>query len=418
MNSRLIALRILLKLEKNRVNSSLLLREALPAVENPRDRNLVTDLVMGVLRWRSRLLYFIECYSRRPLERIDPKIAGILQLGVYQLLTPGFPQHAAIHETVELCGLVKMSSAKSFVNGVLRQIQRALPDLPESPDLAVRWSHPKWLVERWLERFGREETVELLRTNQSPPPLLIRVNELKVTIEEVTKHLQQEGIEATPTSFGPAVLQVSNGAPQFTNSFSRGEFYIQDAATEILGNCIDANQGDRVLEISAAPGGKTFLLAMQMKNEGIIVSIDTDQKRMQLWKQNIERLGIRSAFPVIADATQPGVTGLFDHVLVDAPCSSLGVLRRHPEIKWWRRPDHFPGIQNLQVQILESSARHVRNGGKLLYSVCSFEPEETTDVIAVFLERSREFSLNRQLFLYPNHDGTDGFFIAALSRLS
>ena len=414
MNSRLIALNILMKLEKHHSNSSLLLREALESLENPADRNLITDLVLGTLRWRARLLHFVQHYSQRPLDRIDDKVIGILQIGIYQLLTPGFPSHAAIHETVELCRLVKVTSAKSFVNRILREIQRALPNLPESSDLAVRLSHPSWLVDRWMSRFGREETEALLRINNTKPPLLIRTNELKTTPDELMLRLQQEGIEAGRASFGPGVLEIRSGAPQFSGAFKNGEFYIQDAAIEVLGNVMDGMPGDRILELAAAPGGKTSRLAMRMKNEGVIVSVDSDIHRMQQWKQNMERLGVRCAFPLVEDAKQLAFGAVFDRVVVDAPCSSLGVLRRHPEIKWWRRPEHLVEIQKLQLQILQAGARYLRKGGVLFYSVCSFEPEETTDLIALFLQSSPQFSIEQQRFLYPHRDGTDGFFIAEL----
>lgn len=285
MNSRLITLNILSKLEKHQSNSSLLLREALDSVENPADRNLITDLVLGTLRWRGRFLNLVQHYSRRPLARIDDKVLSILQIGIYQLLTPGFSTHAAIHETVELCRLAKITSAKAFVNRILRDIQRSLPNLPESSDMAVRLSHPAWLVDRWRARFGAEETEALLRVNNTKPPLFIRTNELKTTPDELMQHLRDEGIEASRTGFGSGVLEIQSGAPQFSDSFKNGEFYIQDASIEALGHVMDGEPGARILEVAAAPGGKSLQVAMRMKNEGMIVSTDSDVHRIRQWKK-------------------------------------------------------------------------------------------------------------------------------------
>jgi len=354
------------------------------------------------------LLYWIEEYSNRKIGRIDLKIRIILQIGIYQLVLQQASAHAAISESVDLCRKVKLSSAASFVNGILRQIQREAPELREPEEPFLTWSHPEWLARRWEDRFGREEAEILMQTNNTPPPVFLRVNELIATSQEVREHLRAENVEVKTTNFGAGVLEVLKGPAQRTTSFEKGEFYIQDAAIETLGKMIDRSSGGRVLEIAAAPGGKTLQLAMTLK-DGFIASLDSDIKRMRMWMENITRLGIRFAFPVVADARSLPFREFFDQVVIDAPCSSLGVIRRHPEIKWWRKPEHLAGIHALQKAIIRAAMRVLRPGGSLIYSVCSFEPEETTQV-------THEFSPQDEIFLYPHKSGTDGFYFCKLRK--
>jgi 16S rRNA (cytosine967-C5)-methyltransferase len=370
------------------------------------------------------LLFWIECFSRRPLAQLDPKVVLILELGIYQLVFTGIAQHAAIYETVNLCKRVKLSSAASFVNGVLRAVQSGLPSLPkpENADrfqtLSIEWSHPHWLAERWCNRFGEQEAVSLMKSNNEPAPVCLRINPLRATREVVLEHLEAEGVRVTPTTFGDELFQVTEGAAQLTKSFVDGEFYIQDAGIEKLGEIINPRPGMQVLEIAAAPGGKTFQLAVRMQQKGMILCLDSVLKRMRLWQRNISRLGIVSAHPVVADARHPAFHCVFDLVVVDAPCSSLGVVRRHPEVKWWRNPVDLLSFQELQLQMLSSCAKYVREQGELVYTVCSFEPEETIGVSEIFLASHSDFERIMDRFFYPHRDQTDGFFIGRFRRHS
>jgi 16S rRNA (cytosine967-C5)-methyltransferase len=411
---RRIALHILEQLDREESNSALLLQDALGQVEDPRDRNLITDLVLGVLRWRSKLLFYIDVFSRRPRSNLDPKVVLILQLGIYQLLFTEIPQHAAVYETVSLCRRMRLTSAASFVNGILRAVQGKLSDLPEPENAATCWSHPEWLARRWEARFGKEECLELLRANNEPATVFLRVNELHADSQMVIQELSRENVNAAPARFGPAVLAVQSGSPQSTDSFRNGHFYIHDAAIEILGNMMQPEPGSRVLEIAAAPGGKTFQLAARMRDQGLIVSVDSDRRRMRTWKRNCERLKIRCAQPLIADARRLGFADQFDLVVVDAPCSSLGVVRRHPEIKWRRTEKDVTRLAALQLQVLSACSKYVRDRGRLVYSVCSFEPEETSQVIEQFLSQQPSFQIIEQRYLYPHRHQTDGFYMACL----
>lgn len=421
-NPRRTALGILIQLEKRRSNSGVLLAESLRNIADAGDRNLITDLVLGTLRWRSWLDFLIQTFSRRSSKSLDVNVRLILMLGLYQLLYTRIPQHAALNETVELCTKMKLSSAASFVNAILRTVQKQLSQLPEPSQrdtasfLATRFSHPQWLVRRWLNRFGMEETKALLQINNQPGSIYIRGNELIISLPELKSHLAEEKIHITETEFDPGVFKILDGTPQQTQSFVRGEFYIQDPGAEWIGKSIDPQPGSEILEIAAAPGGKTFQLALRMRDNGKIISVDSELKRMRLWNENILRLKIKSAVPIVADGRFFAFQKRFDAVVIDAPCSSLGIVRRHPEIKWWRTEEDLSSFQILQLEMLDTCSKYVREDGFLFYSVCSFEPEETTDVMEKFLNHHPEFQQVKSLTLFPHQNNTDGFFFTSFQR--
>jgi len=415
-NARWVAYDILHKLEEHQSNSAVLLQNSLASIPNPADRALITELVMGILRWRAKLLYVIQQFSRRPLDSIDKRVQVILQLGIYQLLFTRVPAHAAVHETVNLCKRIRMTSASSFVNGILRAVQSKVDSLnfpqgDDSKSLSIVFSHPEWLVQRWVKRYGVSDSKELMQRNNTPAQMFLRVNELITTPEVVLEHLNAEGIKVENFAQGRSLVLVIEGAPQLTESFEKGEFYIHDAGIEVLGEVMSAEPGQSVLEVAAAPGGKTLQLAIRMRDQGMITSVDSDSKRMKMWRRNIERLQIHSANGVVADARKLPLGKLFNLVVVDAPCSGLGVIRRHPEIKWWRAESELPKFAEVQLQILEACAKYVDDTGSIVYSVCSFEPEETEDINKEFLRLHPEFQETARKTLFPHRDNTDGFFI-------
>jgi 16S rRNA (cytosine967-C5)-methyltransferase len=242
------------------------------------------------------------------------------------------------------------------------------------------------------------------------------VNPLVAAIEGVRMRLEKEEVRVIPTEFGPFVFQVLQGAPQLTKSFAEGEFYIQDPAIELLANHIEPKEESRILEVAAAPGGKTVQLAARIQERGLIVSVDAEISRMKLWEMNRKRMKVRSARGVVADARFLPFDCEFDQVIVDAPCSSLGVIRRHPEIKWWRREEDLAMLSQLQLQILNACAKYVRDQGEIVYMVCSFEPEETVQVLDQFLSENPNFQKTDAHFLLPHQQKTDGFFQAKLKR--
>jgi 16S rRNA (cytosine967-C5)-methyltransferase len=420
-NARYVAYDILKKLESHQSNSAVLLQNSLTSIANPADRRLITDLVLGTLRWRERLLHIIQKFSRRGLGSVDQNVLILLQLGVYQLLFTGIPEHAAIYETVNLSKRIRMTSASSFINGILRAVQNKkntelLPAAENTKSLSIVYSHPEWLVKRWLNHFGKDDAQALMQRNNEPAQVYLRVNELRITSETVIQHIKDEGISAIPVAPGSPVLLVKEGAPQLTNSFEEGEFYIHDAGIESIGQLMKASPGQSVLEIAAAPGGKTLQLAMRMNDKGLILSVDSDLKRMKMWRRNIDRLKIKCAVPVVADARNLPLNKTFDLVTIDAPCSSLGTIRRHPEIKWWRQESELKKFHEMQLQILDSCAKYVGVAGSLVYLVCSFEPEETEEVTKEFLQAHPEFIEEERKTLLPHRDNTDGFFAVRLKR--
>jgi 16S rRNA (cytosine967-C5)-methyltransferase len=422
-NARWVAYDILHKLEEHQSNSAVLLQNSLGSIPNPADRALITELVMGVLRWRAKLIYTIQQFSRRSLDSIDKRVQVILQLGIYQLLFTRVPPHAAVHETVNLCKRIRMTSASSFVNGILRAVQSKLDSLEfpqgdDSKSLSIVYSHPEWLVRRWLNRYGISDTKALMERNNTPAQMFLRVNELITTPQSVLQHLKADGIKVEPVSQESPLFLVLEGAPQLTESFENGEFYIHDAGIEVLGEMMSAMPGQNVLEVAAAPGGKTLQLAMRMRDQGMITSLDSDLKRMKMWGRNIDRLQIHSAKGVVADARKLPLGKRFNLVTFDAPCSGLGVIRRHPEIKWWRTEAELNKFADVQLQILESCAKYVDDTGSMVYSVCSFEPEETDEVAKEFLRLHPEFQETARKTLFPHRDNTDGFFIIRFRRVS
>jgi 16S rRNA (cytosine967-C5)-methyltransferase len=416
-NARWAAYQILNRLEQRRGNSSTLLSETLSSVPDPKDRRLITDLVLGTMRWRARLLFLIGEFSKRKLHQLDREVVLILQLGVYQLLYTNVPPHAAVYETVKLCKIARLTSAASFVNGILRGIQGSPQLLPAPANLAARWSHPEWLVDRWVKRFGEEAAVALMRANNEASRVYLHMNSLIATPQTVMDHLSAEGVQIEATEFGDSVFRVTSGAAQETQSFSNGEFYIQDAAIHLLAEFIQPQQADQILEIAAAPGGKTFQLAARMKNDGTIIAFDSSLRRMQTWQRNMQRLKIQCADAVVGSGEHLAFLRTFDRVIVDAPCSSLGVIGRHPEIRWWRQEADLAGLASLQLQILNACAKYVRSQGELIYSVCSFEPEETEQVRDAFLRAQPSFSMLQEMVLLPHVNHTDGFYGLKLRRL-
>jgi 16S rRNA (cytosine967-C5)-methyltransferase len=416
-NARWVAYQLLSRLEARQSNSTILLQEALVKVADPKDRNLITDLVLGTVRWRARLLFLISQFSKRPLHQLDSEIIVILQLGIYQLLYTNIAPHAAIYETVKLCKIGRLTSAASFVNGILRGIQGKMDSLPEPVEnvLATRWSHPDWLVSRWVKRYGEQDAIALMNTNNQPPSVYLHVNTLLETPETVKEKLSNEGVIVEETSFDASVLRVRTGAAQGTKAFLDGAFYIQDAAVHLLVDFMNPRPGGRLLEIAAAPGGKTIQLAF--RKPASIVAIDSDLRRMRTWRRNMVRMKIPGVHGLLADARNPPLLmNGFDQVIIDAPCSTLGVIRRHPEVKWWRNESDLSELHTLQLQILRACAKYVRSQGELIYSVCSFEPEETEQVREAFLKEQREFKMLQEMTLLPHRDQTDGFYALKLVR--
>ncbi|MDO8794824.1 MAG: 16S rRNA (cytosine(967)-C(5))-methyltransferase RsmB [Vicinamibacterales bacterium] len=375
-------------------------------LRDPRDRALMREIVTGTLRWRRRLDHLIEAFAKRTVERIDPEVRTILELSAHQLLhLDRVPAAAVVDDAVTLTKMVRKTSAAGFVNAVLRGITRRRTNLPlpprPAPDasvadqvayLGITLSHPDWLVARWLDRLGFEDTERWLLFNNEIPPACLRVNPLRGPRDGCLAALRAAGVSATPARWAPGAFFVESGDPQPVTA--AGLAFIQDEASQLVASLVQAGPGARVLDTCAAPGGKTTAIAARMEDDGLIVACDVRPRRMRLLGDTV-RLSAASAIRLVQiGATGPlPVAPIFDWVLVDAPCSGLGTLRRDPDAKWARTAADLPALVAAQGALLARAAEVVRPGGRLVYATCSSEPEENDGVVRSFLDAHPEFTL-------------------------
>lgn len=363
-----------------------------------RDQGLLRELVMGSLRWLRRLDHVVAKASSRGFDQIEPALHSPLRIAAYQLLfLDRVPAHAAVHEAVEQAHQLTHRGGASFVNGVLRRIARdpRLEDWPvQEADpvrrLAIEKSHPDFLVARWLERFGRERTLELMEANNRPKPMQLLAFRDRGGRELLAEALIDEGLEVEAASLSPLGLTVRRGNPLTTAAFRRGDFYIQDEASQAAALMPPPRPGDRILDAAAAPGGKSFsLLAYEPTVK--ITAADVALPRIGVLRANLGRL--RRDLPLlVADAGAPPFQGPFDRVILDLPCSGTGTLRRHPELKWRISEGEIGRLTRQALRLLEGAAPLVRPGGLLVAITCSLEREENEDIVARFLETHPELA--------------------------
>jgi 16S rRNA (cytosine967-C5)-methyltransferase len=391
-------------------------RSALP----PRDRALVTELFYGCLRQRAALDWLIAQKANRPPK---PDIAALARLGLYQLFfLDRIPAHAAVNSTVELAKRGSSSRLAGFLNGLLRNAQRDRPALASAlarQPLAVRCSHPDWLVERWLARYGESGTRSLLDWNNRPPKLFARVNTLRATPEALLAKWREAGVEAEPANTTPGSMPMievrAAESAERLPGFAEGWFYIQDPSTTLAATLLDAQPGERVLDACAAPGGKTTCLAQMMQDRGEIVAEDSSAERLKQVVANCARLGIVCVSVRPAGKADTRETW-FDRALVDVPCSNTGVLRRRADARWRLRPGDLQRLPAEQLKLLQAVAARVKRGGTLVYSTCSLEPEENQHVVEAFVKANPGFAEDRRIETFPPRDETDGAFAVKLVR--
>ena len=386
--------------------------KAHPGLDRP-ERAFLLELVQGVKRWELRLDYLISQTAHLPLRKLHPLVLNILRLAAYQvLMLDRVPARAALHEAGKLAKERRLPPAHvGFINAVLRRL--AAGDLPPLPALAadpvqslsIAASHPVWLVRRWLERYGLEETRDLLTANNEVPPLTIRVNTLKTDAETLRARLAREGVEAVPCRFSPQGLRLVSfdTSPAEAPSFRQGLWLFQDEAAQLVTLLLAEAPGQSLLEMGAGRGGKTTHLAEALADEGLILAMDRHRRRLTELKLNLKRWGVAAAVPLLADAASPLPLKreCLDAVLLDAPCSSLGILRRHPEIKTRLKETDLPTFPPRQQAMLERAAGVLRPGGRLLYITCTTEPQENEEVMEAFLAAHREFHLATDPDLLP-----------------
>lgn len=405
-----------------------------------RDRALVTEIVLGTLRWQRWLDWHLVRASHRPLDGLDSWVRTLLRLTAYQLaFLERVPPWAAVHDAVELAKRRRPPWAAAYVNGVLRALSgqaRPWPE-PSAADpveaLALRVSHPTWLVRAWWARYGPDETAALGRALNEPAPVVLRVNTLRATPAAVLGALGRAGVRARPGRFAPeAVVLEDGGDPRELGPLREGLATVQDEAAILVGHALGPRPGETVADVCAAPGTKTTHLAALMENRGRLVAADPHARRLGLLRTACARLGVTivEAHAAEAGALAGALGPVCDRVLVDAPCSNLGVLRRNPDGKWRRRPEDLGPLAATQGAILDAAAGLVRPGGVLVYATCSLEPEENEAVVAAFRARRPAFvpdplppsvpaacrSAPAVLTMLPHRHGSDGFTAHRLRR--
>ena len=403
---RRLASEILLKVDIQKAYADILLDQRINTQKlQERDRAFLTELVYGTLRWRGAIDAQLNCHLRRPLAKMDPFIRNLLRVTLYQLhFLDKIPDYAAVNEAVQLAKKHGGGKVAGFVNGALRNFLRGKHETaaPNASDdsiakLAIEYSHPEWLVERWLEYFGLEGAKALMRANNERSPLVLRVNTLKSNRKALLDLFERNGVIAVATQWSPEGVWVQSGsAVDGLPGFHQGLLQVQGEASQLVAYLLAPQPGERVLDACAAPGGKTTHIAELMKDAGEVMAVDISTRGIEKIRNNAARLGLVSIRALRSDASREfagSYVGYFDRILVDAPCSGLGTLRSHPEIKWHRNPSDIERLGRLQKKILDRVAPCLKPGGVIVYSTCTLTRNENEQVVERFLKAHREFEL-------------------------
>lgn len=445
---RRLALEVLVELDDRRRTLDHVLETRQTAMNRMarRDRALAHALIYGVLRWRLRLDAIIAACLTAPGRRMPPDIHNILRLGVYQLCAMDrIPASAAVHTAVELARTSGKPKLSGFINAVLRQAQRSglnalADDRPGGPADRLSMDHamPLWMAERWIARYGTEESVALCQAMNTEAPLVGRANTLRTSRQDLLNALQAEGIDARPTERAPEGIRLCglDGPVGGLAAVAGGDMRIQDEGAQLISYMLSPSPGEIVLDACAGRGGKTAHMAQLMADRGRILALDAAVDRLAVLQRDMADQGITcvAARQVDLDEGVPALPpGTFDRVMLDAPCSGMGVIRRNPDTKWARRPDDLARYAARQRRFLSHLAPLVKPSGVLVYAVCSLEPEENDEVVTDFLNRHPAFSLHRPpdatgtplagmldasgfFRSTPHRHGMDGFFAATLVR--
>jgi 16S rRNA (cytosine967-C5)-methyltransferase len=419
--ARRIAYDVLLRVESESAYASELLHSALTPNVKPADAALATEIALGVLRWRRNLDFLLDRQLKKPVARLDLPVAIALRIGLYQLRFLGkVPARAAVNESVDLVKRARLSSAAPLVNAVLRRaseqakspVESFLADgLPIADRLGILHSHPTWIVERWVTRFGEAATIALLEADNRPPRLALAVHD-SAQRDGILRELESSGLHVEPGHLLQSALIASGGSVTRTSPFRAGQISVQDEASQTVPLLLGVQAGDRVLDLCAAPGGKTAELASLAGPHGLVVAAEIHVHRLRSMREQLSRLRIAIAdcaedrlapregqteasrretarvHLLALDATLPlPFASRFQRVLVDAPCSGTGTLARHPEIRWRLRPEQLGEFQALQRNLLHNALAQLLPGGRLVYSTCSIEPEENESVVGDILKR-------------------------------
>lgn len=435
-NARKIVLRLLTKLDKNSSYSNILLDDGLAKSGlSAQDKKFAAAMFYGVLERRITLDAVIKKYSDRPADKLNVEIRNLLRMGIYQLCyMDSVPDSAAVNESVILAKNNRNPAVSGFVNGLLRSFIRDGKKIPKGKNriesLSVEYSCPVWLVQKWLNEYGDDVTLSMLKTSLGQAPTTVRVNNLKCTVNDLLQELNSAGIGCEINTNAPNALNIfSSGAVELMEQYKKGLFHVQDISSQLCCAVVDPKEGDTVLDICSAPGGKTFTIAERMNDKGKVLAFDLHENRVRLIRQGAERLGLTA---VTADVNNGKLFNQSlpqaDRVLCDVPCSGLGVIRRKPEIKY-KSPEDFDNLPEIQYSILETSSQYAKQGGVLVYSTCTLSRAENDDVVNRFLQNHSDFvpcQLDENVFgkdcsfktsITPDKFNSDGFFIAKLIKL-
>ncbi len=437
-DARTVAHDILVRVETTDAFADVLLAHRLADLPfAPQDHALVTRLVYGTLAWQGRLDHHLHALLRPGSRTLETPVRVALRLGLYQLLfLDRVPAYAAVDASVRLARR-SGAGAAGLTNAVLRRAAaergRGRPPLDAGADaltrLAITWSHPRWLVERWATEFDADDLALLLQADNERGATTVRTNQLRTTREDLLAELTAHGVQGAPGRWGPDAIVVARGAARLRSlpAWHQGRFAFQGEASQLIAPLLGLRPGERVLDACAAPGGKAVHVAALVGDGGSVLALDQRPAGIVRIRRAAERLGARAVRTLVADARRPPVREPFDAVLVDAPCSGLGTLRRHPELRWRRRPEDIARLAALQRDIVTAVAPLVRPGGALVYAVCTITREETDDVVAAVLSAHPRFAREGiaempsalvtpagALRTFPHRHGMDGFFAVRL----
>lgn len=441
--ARDVALDVLNRVEEHKSYSNLELRNVLDRTElNASDVGLVTELVYGTIQRKLTLDHVLSHFVGG--KKIQAWVRNLLRLSLYQIrFLDRIPERAAVHEAVEIAKKRGHQGIASMVNGVLRNVLRQPDVWDRSPEgdaalrISVAFSHPEWLVRQWIKEYGEETTKAICEANNRTPHSSIRVNALKVKKDELLAQLAEEGGAVNESALSPDGLLIEGGHAAGTRWFKDGFFSIQDESSMLVAPALSPKPGMRVLDACAAPGGKTTHIAELMGNQGQIIASDVHPHKRDLIASAAKRLGITIIEPMVSDALDLPEKGLgtFDRILLDAPCSGFGVIRRKPDLKWNKTPEDVLAIAQLQYELLKSLSTMLAPDGVMVYSTCTIEPKENQDIVRRFIAEHPEFILDDTLRddlpqavrdkvdetgayiqILPHDFDSDGFFIARLKR--
>ena len=425
MNARELAINVLYKVEFGEGYSNVALDKELNKSDlSSVDKALASEIVYGVLTWKITLDEIIKRYSSIRLKKISPWILNIMRIGIYQIVfLDKIPESAAVNESVNLAKKYGHEASARFVNAILRKIEKnemeklmeylwGKPQMTEEELISIITSHPMWMVEELLKQYDKKFVTEILNANNITPDITLRANTLRTSRDELFKLLSLKNVDCKKGQLRDSVKV------RKLCDFGTGLYSVQDEAAQLACLKLDPKPGERVLDACSAPGGKTTYLAELMNNEGKVDAWDIHEHRVKLVQETAKKLGISIISTSVKDAMDysTGLNGKYDKVLLDVPCSGLGVIRKKPDIKWTRMPEDLENLIPVQERILDTCSEYVRTGGRLVYSTCTILKQENEEQVEKFLKKHTEFNLVEKINLYPNVDETDGFFIAVFDR--